>query len=346
VSTARATGRQPGRRADLPDVDGLVRTAERLAICVEAGLSWQAALAESGADRLAPAVDPRRRGSGDMGPTADRRVGAPARRGPSPGAGQLAVLVAVRVVERLGAPAAGVLRRAAAGVREGVAADGRRASAVAGPATSARIVGVLPLAGPLVAWLLGVDVLAVLLGTSWGRGCAVLGLALLVLSWWWSRRLVRTATAAAGGGGGVDEAVVCDLVAAALEAGVATARGLREVAAAMDAVPGADPQGLAGDLERCAVGLDTGDVRLVAVSPGLSALLDAVTFSLRTGAPAGRPLLLAADEIRRRGEQRVATATARLAARLVLPLGAAALPGFLLLGVAPVVVELLGAGLQ
>lgn len=305
-----------------PAVDDLVRSAERLAVCVGAGLSWQVALAESGVGSLAAG--------------AEVRTSRPS--------GLLAVLVAVRVVERLGAPAAGVLRRAAAAVREEVAARGRRESAVAGPAASARIVGALPLGGPLVAWLLGVDVLGVLLGTSWGRACAVLGLCLLTLSWWWSRRLVADAAAAATGPPGVDEAVVCDLVAAALDAGVATATALREVAAALTSVPGADPRGTAVALERCAVGLDTGDLRLVVVPPGLDALLDAVAFSSRTGTPAGRSLLLAADEVRRRGEQRAATATARLAARLVLPLGAAALPGFLLLGIAPVVVQLLGAG--
>jgi tight adherence protein B len=167
---------------------------------------------------------------------------------------------------------------------------------------------------------------------------------LLGLSWWWSARLVRHA--GAGAGDGVDEAVVCDLVAAALDAGVGTATALREVARALEQVPGADPAGRAGDLRRCAVGLDTGDFRLVAVADDLAPLLDAVRFSVRTGAAAGRPLQLAAEEVRRAGEQRAATATARLGARLVLPLGLCALPGFLLLGIAPVVLELLSTGLQ
>ena len=304
------------------EVGELVRATERLAVCLQAGLPWSQSLAESGADRLRSA----------------RPATAEAR------AGRVAVLVAIGVVERLGAPGSGVLTRAAASLREGVAAAGRRASAVAGPAASARIVGGLPLAGPVAAALLGVDAAHVLLGTPWGRVCAVLGVGLLVLSWWWSARLVRLA--AGTGDVGVGEAVVCDLVAAALDAGVGTATALREVARALDAVPGADPAGRAEDLRRCAVGLDTGDFRLVVVPPDLEPLLDAVRFSVRTGAPAGRPLQLAAEEVRRAGEQRSATATARLASRLVLPLGLCALPGFLLLGVAPVVVHLLDAGLR
>ncbi len=303
-------------------VGELVRATERLAVCLGAGLPWGQALVESGADRLQGA----------------RRVDPAAR------PGRVAVLVALRVVERLGAPGAGVLTRAAVALREGVAAEGRRASAVAGPAASARIVASLPLAGPLVAGMLGVDAAHVLLGTGWGRVCAVVGVVLLVLSWRWSMALVRRAAGPVSSG--VDEAVVCDLVAAALDAGVGTATALREVARALDEVPGADPSGRAEDLRRCAVGLDTGDFRLVAVGAATGPLLDAVRFSVRTGAPAGRPLLLAAEEVRRSGEQRAATATARLAARLVLPLGLCALPGFLLLGIAPVVVELLGAGLR
>lgn len=318
------SGRGGPRPSGRLEVDELVRAAERLAVCLQAGLSWADAVRESGADAVG-------------GP----RVVAPGAR-----SGRGAVLVAVRVVERLGAPAAEVLRRAAGAVREGVAADGRRDSAVAGPAMSARIVGGLPLAGPVVAALLGVDAWDVLVGTSWGRACGLGGVVLLVLSWWWSARLVRRASEAAGRDGGVDEAVVCDLVAASLDAGVATSSALREVAAALVAVPGADTRDLADDLLRVAAGLDTGDMRLVVVHRALAPLLEAVSFSLRTGAPAGRPLLLAAEEVRRAQEQRTATATARLAASLVLPLGLAALPGFLLLGIAPVVVHLLGAGLR
>lgn len=322
MSPSRGSGAAAGSRGPDLGVAELVRATERLAVCLQAGLPWSTSLAESGADRLA-------------GP---RRVEPAAR------SGRVAVLVAVRVVERLGAPGAGVLGRAAGSLREEVAAAGRRSSAVAGPAASARIVGALPLAGPVVAGLLGVDAAHVLLGTPWGRACAVLGVVLLGLSWWWSAALVRQA--AGRGEDGVGEAVVCDLVAAALDAGVGTATALREVARALGEVPGADPGDRAGDLRRCAVGLDTGDFRLVHVRGDLVPLLDAVRFSVRTGAPAGRPLQLAAEEVRRAGEQRAATATSRLAARLVLPLGLCALPGFLLLGIAPVVVELLGAGLR
>jgi tight adherence protein B len=306
-------------------VADVVRCAERLALGLGAGLSWQAATAQLDADVL------------------DVRVPAAA----DAARGRVSVLVAVAVVARLGAPAVAVLRRAADAVRDGTEADGRRAAAVAGPAASARVVGALPLAGPLIAAVLGVDAVGVLLGTGWGRDCAAAGLTLLGVSWWWSGRLVAGAARAAGHGReDVDDATVCDLVAAALEAGTGTAASLRAVADALDDVPGADPGSRAEELRRVADGVDLADLRLVHVRPAFAPLLDAVAFSLATGAPAGRPLQLAADEVRRTRDQAARTATARLAARLVLPLGLAALPGFLLLGVAPVVVRLLGAGLH
>lgn len=116
---------------------------------------------------------------------------------PDAGDGVRALLVAVDVVEQLGAPAADVLRQASAGMRDGVAAERSRRAAVAGPVAAARIVGVLPLAGPLVALGLGIDPVEVLVSTPWGRACGLAGVALLVVAAWWSRWLVGAARVAA-----------------------------------------------------------------------------------------------------------------------------------------------------
>lgn len=303
--------------------DEVVRAAERLALCLEAGLAWDDALRQSGAGRVLNQLP---RGS------------------PSPE--RVAVGVAVAVVRELGSPAVEVLRRAGRSVRDERAADRARAAAVAGPAASARVVGALPLAGPLVAWLLGTDPVAALLGTGWGRTCGVVGLLLLAVSWWWAGLLVRRAARAAGRyRTGVDDAVVCDLVAAALQAGVAVVAGLRAVAQAVRDVPGADAHGTSRQLLRCATGVDAGDLRLVAVDRPLRPLVDALEFSTRTGCAAASALVLAAEQIRRDLDVDAALATARLAVQLVLPLGLTALPGFLLLGVAPVVIDLVLSGM-
>lgn len=164
------------RRPPQPSVtvEEVARTAERIAMGLEAGLPSDAAARAAGAQRLS--VD----------------VASPDARD-----GVCALLVAMDVVEQLGAPAADVLRQAAAGMRAGAAAERSRAAAVAGPVAAARIVGALPLAGPPLALLLGMDPVAVLLFTPWGRACGVAGVALLMLGAWWSGRLVRTARAAA-----------------------------------------------------------------------------------------------------------------------------------------------------
>jgi pilus assembly protein TadC len=165
-----------------------------------------------------------------------------------------------------------------------------------------------------------------------------------------------------------DLALVIDLVAAGLRAGLPLPLALRAVAEACgrggpggptgpggsgatgpDPAPGPelrpDP-GAARDaapgLRRLADVLETGDrVTGVAVAPGLGALVEAVDFAARSGAPLAPLLAEAARTVRRVRREAAVRAAGRLSASLVLPLGLAALPGFLLLGVAPVVVRLM-----
>ncbi|MGF1648318.1 MAG: type II secretion system F family protein [Kineosporiaceae bacterium] len=145
-----------------------------------------------------------------------------------------------------------------------------------------------------------------------------------------------------------DLALVVDLVAAALRAGLPLPLALRAVGEA--AQPATHDRrrtrgpGTGAGLERLADVLATGDdVTAVAVPPGLAPLVDAVDFAARTGAPLAPLLAEVARSVRRRRREASIRAAGRLSASLVLPLGLAALPGFLLLGVAPVVVRLMTA---
>lgn len=140
-----------------------------------------------------------------------------------------------------------------------------------------------------------------------------------------------------------DPALVADLVAAALGAGVAPSAAVLAVAESLLRVDGgtAASAALAGDLRRLAAGVRTGDLQLAGTAPELTPLREALVFAVRTGTPAAEPLRHAATELRRAQEAAAAAAANRLTARLVLPLGLAALPGFLLLGIAPVVLHLL-----
>jgi tight adherence protein B len=70
-----------------------------------------------------------------------------------------------------------------------------RATALAGPKATTRILSVLPLVGLAMGALLGVDPLRVLVGTPWGTLCLVMGLALTIVGRVWSSRLVALAGA-------------------------------------------------------------------------------------------------------------------------------------------------------
>ena len=79
--------------------------------------------------------------------------------------------------------------------------------------------------------------------------------------------------------------------------------------------------------------------------PSWRPLIDALERSVRTGAPTAQVLARAADDLRRE-RLRTADIAARAAGvRAVAPLAACFLPGFLLLGVVPVVASLAGAAL-
>lgn len=76
------------------------------------------------------------------------------------------------------------------------------------------------------------------------------------------------------------------------------------------------------------------------VSPWLAPLQRSLGFAYATGAPASSLLQNTAQLQRRERVQRVARCGAQFATRLVLPLGACALPSFIALGVVPLVIAL------
>lgn len=61
---------------------------------------------------------------------------------------------------------------------------------LAGPRASVRMLALLPFAGMLLAWVMGANGLAWLLGSPWGWGCLVIGLAFEGLGLLWVSRLV------------------------------------------------------------------------------------------------------------------------------------------------------------
>lgn len=136
---------------------------------------------------------------GAAAPTAAVLLAATSRGGRSwlhrradPGHGQRvrAVVAAARLSDELGAPLAGVLERIASAVAADEEAEGERRAALAGPRSTAQVLGWLPLLGLALGALLGADPVGVVLGGGLGTTSAVLGAVLLLVGRWWTAALL------------------------------------------------------------------------------------------------------------------------------------------------------------
>lgn len=109
------------------------------------------------------------------------------------GAPAATVRAARSLAVEVGAPLAELLDEVGAGVSDDESAAAERRAALAGPASTGRILGWLPVAGSLLALALGADVLAVARDGGVGTVSVVVGTVLLLAGRAWSRALVRAA---------------------------------------------------------------------------------------------------------------------------------------------------------
>jgi len=100
------------------------------------------------------------------------------------------------IAEASGCPLADVLARFAAQLEVEDDADAARQTALAGPKATVRLLTWLPLMGLGLGIALGVDPLAILLGTPLGLAALAAGVALTVAGRLWSARLVAAAAGA------------------------------------------------------------------------------------------------------------------------------------------------------
>lgn len=221
-----------------------------------------------------------------------------------------------RLARTSGVPLSPALERLAAalGALEQVAE--RREVLLAGPRATIRLVAALPPGAMLLGFLLGFDPLAAVL-TPVGGLCAVLGCVLLLIGVWWARglaaRLARVDHVAG---------LEYELVWIALGGGAAPAVALRRVA-------------------DCADHARAEWVRLEKLrhdGPVCAVLASAAAL----GTPVGPLLLSEAETVRRQAHTELETAAERLAVRILLPLATCILPSFILLGVMPVLLAVLG----
>lgn len=168
----------------------------------------------------------------------------------------------------------------------------------------------------------------------------VLVLALVAASPWVLRRRRpghRRPARARRCAGAVDVAVLLDLADAALEAGASVPGTLEALGRAL----GGEVAGSHGTVLRRAGGaLRLGapwDEAWAGVPPALVPLADALEPAWVEGSAPGPLLRRAAAAVRAGRHRRAQVAAARMAVRLVLPLGLCFLPAFVLLGVVPVV---------
>ncbi len=222
-----------------------------------------------------------------------------------------------RLAERSGAPLAEMLDRIAAALVSLERLGERRSVLLAGPRATIRLVAALPIVALLLGGALGFDPFAVLLGPV-GALLASLGGALLLAGVHWARSLTSRLAAAQWVAG-----LECELCWIALSGGAVPADALRRVA---------------NEADRFAVEW----VRLSALrrdGPVVSVLRAAAAL----GAPAGPMLLAEADAARSRLLAELERAAERLGVRVLLPIGLCILPSFVLLGVLPVLLAVMGS---
>lgn len=216
------------------------------------------------------------------------------------------VAAAWEIAAAVGAPLADTLRGIAAGLRDAHEAADDVRIALAEPAASARLMLTLPLVGLLLGTALGFDTLPILFGTPFGLAALVGGVVLLLGARRWTRVLVQRVQPAPGVPG-----LVSDLTAIALSGGASVDRA-----------------------------------RALVAESGHGAEHPATESALALSRSAGIPAveLLRASAAAERQSTRVAgrLRASRLASHLLLPLGVCTLPAFLLLGVAPLMLSVIG----
>lgn len=229
----------------------------------------------------------------------------------------LAALAATwRVAETVGAPLAPVLRAMAEVLTSVEECRGDVQVALAEPKSAVRLMAFLPLVGVAMGAGMGFGTLEVLLTNPVGIACAIAGCALMFLARRWSGRLVANAQPRA-----LVPGLRGELLAIALSSGASVARAERVVEEAL------------------AIHLGEND------EPDDTAE-SVLELSRRAGVPAVELLRSGAQFERHEYRVTAKASAAELSAKLLFPLGACTLPAFLLLGVAPMVLSVLGATLH
>ena len=252
--------------------------------------------------------------------------------------------LSLRMSESAGAPLATSLERAAEHAEERIDALLGRQSALAAPRATGRILSWLPLLGLGLGVLMGSDPVGVLTGSILGALTGLLGLGLAFAGRRWTAVLVHRAEVESAASSGaeqtsnvppVDTALVLELLAAQLRAGLAPLAALGTLAEALNSRP------LHTVCQRLQMGSGWGSAWSGSAAGTFGELRDALAPSYTGGAPSTALLLSLADAHRLSERRAAERAAGKLSVALVVPLGLCSLPAFICLGIVPILISLL-----
>ena len=252
--------------------------------------------------------------------------------------------LSLRMSESAGAPLATSLERAAEHAEERIDALLGRQSALAAPRATGRILSWLPLLGLGLGVLMGSDPVSVLTGSVLGALTGLLGLGLAFAGRRWTAALVHRAEVESTASNGaeqtsnmppVDTALVLELLAAQLRAGLAPLAALGTLAEALNSRP------LHTVCQRLQMGSGWGSAWSGSAAGTFGELRDALAPAYTGGAPSTALLLSLADAHRLSERRAAERAAGKLSVALVVPLGLCSLPAFICLGIMPILISLL-----
>lgn len=252
--------------------------------------------------------------------------------------------LSLRMSESAGAPLATSLERAAEHAEERIDALLGRQSALAAPRATGRILSWLPLLGLGLGVLMGSDPVGVLTGSVLGALTGLLGLGLAFAGRRWTAALVHRAEVESAASNGaeqtsnmppVDTALVLELLAAQLRAGLAPLAALGTLAEALNS------RALHTVCQRLQMGSGWGSAWSGSAAGTFGELRDALAPAYTGGAPSTALLLSLADAHRLNERRAAERAAGKLSVALVVPLGLCSLPAFICLGIVPILISLL-----
>jgi len=193
--------------------------------------------------------------------------------------------------------------------------------AFTGPQSTAKLVMWLPALSLVLAQLVGMNPLASIFGSMLGALSVSLGAGLMVAGRYWTKRLLAKALPDPSTVEAIDRGAYLDCVLIGLQAGLPLSSARRTALTEFERAFGATP------LEQNNVALDY-----------------AAELSRTTGAALTEILAANADAFRNEQRFEIAKRISRLGVQLMIPIGVAVLPAFILLSIVPIAISLLSQG--